>query len=397
MTEMTPRQRVLTALDHREPDRVPVALGGGPYGLVDDVYLRLVDHLGLGEPVPPFRSGHNISYMDDRVLEHLKIDTRYVWPGASPSAPVPVAGDPDTLVDGYGQPWKRALPYFYPARGILEDAGIDEIDERVTWPDPRDPRWTAGVRERARALREGTDCFIVARMVTSHGPYQTASNLRGAEQFLMDMAADERFAGGLVERISDSIAGLMERYVDAAGPYIDMIELPGDDYATQTGMAMSPAMFRAYFKPALRRLVDTARTRRSELKVMLHCDGALTPILPDLVEIGIDVVHPLEPLPAMDLDRIKASYGDRLSFLGGIDIQRALPGTRAEVVEEVRRRIRQLAPGGGYILAPANHVQPDVPTENVVTLYEAAREYGRYPIRGPDEGNAHACGTAAPS
>ncbi len=379
MPEMTPRERVRTALDHREPDRVPTALGGGPYSVVDDLYLTLVDRLGLGSPMRPFRTGPNVCYMDDRLLAQLGTDTRYVWPSNSPSDPRP-GGDPDVLLDGYGQAWKRAAPYYYPAEGLLAGASIDDIETRVTWPDPMDPRWTAGVRDRAGELAENTDYYVVARMVTSHGPYMTASHLRGTEQFFMDMAADESFTQALVGRVTDALCGLMHSYLKACGPFIDMIELPGDDYATQTGMVMSPKMFRKYFKPAIKRLVDTIKGYRDDLKVMLHCDGVLTPILPDLIELGIDVVHPLEPLPAMDLKGIKATFGDRLSFLGAVDIVHALPGSRENIIAEVKQRIRELAPGGGYILAPANHVQADVPPDNLVTLYGAAREYGQYPI-----------------
>jgi uroporphyrinogen decarboxylase len=137
---MTSRQRVLTALDHQEPDRVPLALGGGPYGIVDAVYLKLLDLLNLGNPVPPFRTGHSISYMDDRLLARLGIDTRYVWPGASPSSPVRPGPDPDTFLDGFGQLWKRATPYYYALDGILREANtLDDIDRIVQWPDPDDP------------------------------------------------------------------------------------------------------------------------------------------------------------------------------------------------------------------------------------------------------------------
>ncbi len=381
MTEMTSRERVRAALNHQEPDRVPTALGGGPYSLVDEVYLKMVDFFELGQPAAPFRTGHNVSYMDDRVLQKLGTDTRYVWPGNSPSDPKPLNGDSDTLVDGYGQPWKRALPYYYPANGLLAGGSIDDIDRRVKWPDPKDPRWAFGARVRAQALKEGTDCFVIARMVTSHGPYMTSSHLRGAEQFFLDMASDEKFTLALIERVTDSIVGLLRGYLEAGGKYFDMIELPGDDYATQTGMAMSPKMFRKYFKPAIKRMVDAIKNYRADINVMQHCDGALTPILPDLIEVGIDVVHPLEPLPAMDLEDIKAKYGDRLAFLGAIDIQHALPGSQQDVIDEVKRRIWQLAPGGGYVLAPANHVQPDVPLANLITLFQAAREHGRYPIQ----------------
>jgi uroporphyrinogen decarboxylase len=132
VTEMTGRQRVLTALKHEEPDRVPVALGGGPYGIVDRLYFKLVKFLGLGEAVRPFRAGHNISYMDDRLLERLGIDTRYVWPGDSPSSPQRPGADDSTFFDGYGQVWKRSLPYFYPGDGILAQAeSVNEIDARI--------------------------------------------------------------------------------------------------------------------------------------------------------------------------------------------------------------------------------------------------------------------------
>jgi uroporphyrinogen decarboxylase len=333
MAEMKSRERVRTALNHQEPDRVPIALGGGPYSIVDDVYLKLVDRFELGQPVLPFRTGHNVSYMDDRLLAKLGIDTRYVWPGHSPSDPAQPTSEPNTFLDGFGQPWKRALPYYYPGAGVLAGAKIDDIETKVKWPDPADPRWTAGVGERARTLKENTDLFVIARMVTSHGPFMTCSQLRGAEQFFLDMAADENFTLALVERVTDMIDPLLRAYLAAGGDYFDMIELPGDDYATQTGMAMSPKMFRKYFKPAIARLVNTVKSYRADMKVMLHCDGALTPILPDLIELGVDVIHPLEPLPAIDFDLVKAKFGDRLAFLGAIDIVHALPGTRQDVIE----------------------------------------------------------------
>lgn len=381
MTEMTPRARVLAALNHQAPDRVPTALGGGPYGLVDDLYFKLLNHFDLDQPAKPFRRGHNICYLDDRIFARLGVDTRYVWPGASPSSPSQETADPDIFLDGYGQPWKRALPYYYADRGILAAASkVDEIDETITWPDVQDPRWTAGVRDRAQALREQTDYFIVARMVTSHGPYQTACDLRGTEEFMVDMAMNEAFALTLVERVTETIDGLLRGYLEACGPYIDMIELPGDDYAANETLIMSPAMFAKYFKPAIERLVTTVKTYRPEIKVMLHSDGMIKQLLPEFIALGVDVVHPLEPLPAMDLPAIKAEFGDTLTFLGGIDISRAMPGSRQDVIAEVKRRLSQLAPGGGYILAPANHLQADVPPENVVTLFEAAREFGRYPI-----------------
>ncbi|MFC1959325.1 uroporphyrinogen decarboxylase family protein [Chloroflexota bacterium] len=381
MPAMTSRQRVLAALNHQEPDRVPTALGGGPYGFVDALYFKLLKQFDLGEPVAPFRTGHNISYMDDRVLEQLGVDTRYVWPGASPSSPSQQTADPDTFLDGFGQVWKRALPYYYADTGILTTASsINDIDRIVTWPDTTDPRWTAGVADRARQLRADTDAFIVARMVMSHGVFQAACDLRGVAEFMMDMVLNEAFARHLIKRITDTIDGLLQGYLAAAGDNIDMIELPGDDYAANENLLISPQMFEQFIKPSLKQLITTVKTHNPELKIMLHSDGCVEKLLPQFIELGIDVVHPLEPVPAMDLTAIKAAYGDKLTFLGSIDISHAMPGSRADVSAEAQERIAQLAPGGGYILAPANHLQADVPPENVIALFEAARQYGTYPI-----------------
>jgi uroporphyrinogen decarboxylase len=380
--KMTPRQRVQMALSHEEPDTVPTALGGGPYGLVDDLYLRLVKHLDLGEPVSAFRTGHSISYMDDRLLERLGTDLRYCWPGLLPNSPVIRGKDPDTFYDSYGQVWKRALPYYYAGEGILRDAtSIDEIERRVRWPDLSDPRWIHGLAERAQWLHEQTDHFVVMRMVASHGPFQTACDLRGTESFLMDMALNPEFAYTLLEKITSAIESLLTLAMRTGGKYFDMVELPGDDYAGNTNLLISPAMFRQFIKPCLERLVKVIKEHNPDIHIMLHSDGAITKLLPDIIALGVDVIHPLEPLAATDIPAIKEQFGRQVSFLGGIDISHAMPGTREAVIAEARLRISQLASGGGYILAPSNHLQADVPAENVVTLFEAAREFGEYPMK----------------
>lgn len=378
---MNPRERVLCALNHQEPDRLPIAIGGGPYGLVDDLYFKLLDFLNLGQPVPPFRSGHNISYMDDRLLERLDTDTRYCWAGMQPNSPVFPGPDPNSFFDSYGQIWKRAIPYFYAGEGILQHANsVEDIDRMVKWPDLSDPRWTAGLLERAKMLHTKTDYFVIMRMVASHGPFQTACDFRGTENFLMDLTENPEFALALLERITTSLAGLLRLVMQTAGSYFDMIELPGDDYAGNNNLIISPRMFRRFISPCIQRLVTTIKEINPNIKVMLHSDGAIASLIPELIALGIDVLHPLEPLPATNLAEIKNQFNKQISFLGGIDISHAMPGTQEDVRQEVATRIRQLAAGGGYILAPSNHLQADIPPENVVTLFETALKLGRYPI-----------------
>jgi uroporphyrinogen decarboxylase len=378
---MNPRERVLAAIQHQEPDYVPIALGGGPYGIVDELYYRLVKHLEIGQPVAPFRSGHSISYMDDRLLERLGTDLRYCWPGLLPNSPVTPGNEPDTFYDSYGQIWKCAIPYYYTGEGILSDAvSIDAIDELIRWPDLSDPRWNAGLAERARELHENTNYFVVMRMIASHGPFQTACDLRGTENFLMDLALRPEFAHALLEKITSILQKLLELAMQTGGKWFDMVELPGDDYAGNSNLILSPVMFRTFIKPCLEKLVHTVKEARPDVKIMLHSDGAITRLIPEFVSLGVDVIHPLEPLPATDIPNVKAKYGDQVTFLGGVDISHSMPGSKEAVIADVKRCISQLAPGGGYILAPSNHLQGDVPAENVVTLFEAARQFGKYPI-----------------
>ena len=140
-------------------------------------------------------------------------------------------------------------------------------------------------------------------------------------------------------------------------------------------------MFRRFIKPCIERLIKVIQEHNPGTRVMLHSDGAITKLLPDIISSGVDVIHPLEPLAATDMPAVKEQFGKLVSFLGGIDISDAMPATREDVISETKLRISKLASGGRYILAPSNHLQADVPGENVVTLIETAHEFGRYPIK----------------
>ena len=379
---MNSRERVLKTLAHQEADRVPLALGGGPYGMVDDLYLRLVLFLGLGAPVKPFRAGHSISYMDDRVLDLLGTDLRYCWPGLLPNSPLTEGEEADSFYDSYGQIWKKARPYYYAGRGLLSETDrVEDLDRLLKPLNLADPRWTAGLNERASSLSEKGEHFIVMRMAASHGPFQTACDFRGTENFLMDMALNPEFAQVLLEKITTSLVDLIKLHLETAGKYFDMIELPGDDYGGNTNTILSPKMFRKFILPCLQRMVQAVKEYDPGIKVMLHSDGAISKLIPDIISIGVDVLHPLEPLSATDMEGVKAAYGEQVSFLGGIDISHAMPGSKEDVIAETRLRISQLGLGGGYILAPSNHLQADIPAENVVELFEAARKFGSYPLQ----------------
>jgi uroporphyrinogen decarboxylase len=172
---------------------------------------------------------------------------------------------------------------------------------------------------------------------------------------------------------------LLEIYLADAGPYLDIIELPGDDYAALRPI-ISPQMFDRYFAPAWARIIALVRQSAPRAKILFHSDGNMEPFLGRLIDLGVDIFHCLEPLPGVNMAHIKQQYGDRLCFWGAIDIKRAMTGDAAGVEAEVRERILALAPGGGYVVAPANHLQPDVPVANVIALTHAVRRWGKYPL-----------------
>jgi uroporphyrinogen decarboxylase len=374
---LTPRERVLTALSHEEPDRVPLSLWGSWYGITDKLYFNVLDTLGW-EPVPPFRPAriHSVNYYDDRLLELLEVDVRHVDPGSIAAYSKPRADD----TDAFGIRWETRGPYRSPGHHPLQEATVEQVCE-YPLPDPSELIDPEDISRRIKAIRSmGQEYAVVGRAVASYGFFEMSQALRRPEQFLMDLALAPDLVNSLVDRLYDCFAGLTERFLDVAGEYLDVIELPGDDFAGNTGPLISPAMFDQFFKEPYRKLVTLIKNHSPRVKVVYHSDGAMAAFLPKLVEIGADVFHSVEPLPAWDLGEMKRLYGGDIAFMGGIDIRRALQGDEARVEAEVKARLVELGPGGGYVLAPANHLQWDVSPQNLFTLYRAAREYGRYPL-----------------
>jgi uroporphyrinogen decarboxylase len=373
---LTPRERVLAAVDHREPDRVPTALWGSWYGVTDDLYFELLEIFGW-DPVEPFRPGglHSVNYYDDRLLAELGTDLRYVAPGSTAETS---RRGPDGA-DGWGLKWTKRGPYRAATYHPLAGATAEEI-EAFAFPSPEAVR----VDQVNQCLEEiavlDDEYAVVGRAVSSYGFFEMAQALRKHDQLLMDLIRAPEVVHTLVERLFDCYTGLIGRFLDVAGEHLDLLELPGDDFAGNEGPLISPSTFDEFFKTPYQRLIAFVKERAPHIRVVYHSDGAVTPFLPRLIDIGVDVFHPLEPLEATNLEAVKDTYGGELAFLGAVDIRQALPGSEEDVVREVRTRLEQLGGGGGYILAPSNHLQPDVPPENVIALYRAAQELGRYPL-----------------
>jgi uroporphyrinogen decarboxylase len=282
--------------------------------------------------------------------------------------------------DAWGVQWERQGPNITSTGFPLAGASIADV-ENYDWPDPEKYFDFELMTSRLALLKEQyPDHAIGARAVNSYGPFEQASELRGRTEFFMDTVTQPALAQLIVDKCTDVIIRGQEIYLDVVGRDIDFFELPGDDFGANKTLMISPDSFRQMFKPALARIVKSVKDFRTDLPVVFHSDGAITEIIPDLVEIGVDVLNPLEPLPVTDWAAIKEKYGQQLCFMGGIDIRQAMPGPVEGIIKEVKQRISIFGPGGGYLLTSANHLQIDVPPENIVALFDAGRKYGQYPI-----------------
>ncbi|MGE5141399.1 MAG: uroporphyrinogen decarboxylase family protein [Rudaea sp.] len=383
MTEWTCRRRVETSLAHREPDRVPIDLT-----ITLLPYVRLREYLGLPQEENLKPSAFTEVRAGVDVLEALGIDITFVQLRKPANWSPPPSLPDGTSFDEWGIGRKRIeLPgggylnevSVYP----LENATIDDLKD-YPWPDPADPGRVAGLEEEARRLYEQTGLAIMGRF---GGPIlEQAHYLRGWERWLMDMAADPEFASALLDRITDIQISLDEAGLRAAGKYLSIFKLSGEDLGMQDRPIFSPRMWRELARPFLERRWRAARAALDRyaphVKLLLHSDGAFRPFIPDLIECGVQALDPIqEHCPGMELYQLKRDFGQDLTFHGAVDTQQVLPfGTPAEVEAEVIRCIDALGRGGGYILAPVHNVQADVPPENLVAMCRAAQEYGLYPL-----------------
>ncbi len=393
---MTSRERVLTALDHREPDRVPLFLGtSGVTTLLGPAYEQLKAHLGLAG-LPPRWLSVPLQYalLDEEVMQRLGSDGRPMVAGPPPPATLPHAAPStatsvpapmvppadDDWVDAWGCRWQRrpGVAYYEVLEAPLATASRADLDA-YRWPDLTHPARFAGLAARCRAIQDAGYAVVFLSGLTL---FEQAYLMRGLEAFLTDAAADEEFFTALMDRMRTLAVPAMGALLREVGPYIDVL-VTGDDLGTQESTLVSPQAYRRLIKPHQAAMLAEVR-RHTPAKVFFHSDGDIYALLDDLVEIGVDIINPVQVNAGRIADTagLKRRFGSHLSFCGAIDTGRVLPGgTVAQVQAEVRRRLADLAPGGGYIAAAVHCIQPDVPPANVVAMCEAVRQWGRYPLR----------------
>jgi uroporphyrinogen decarboxylase len=374
------RERVLTAISHREPDRVPLSLGGTASSYTDNAYRILKTHLGLEGDVKPYRYGHTGTYHDDRIHDALDTDYRYLVLSYKDDSHL--IFEPDgSFTDEWGIRKKNVDGYVGRIGRPLKDATLDDL-ERHTWPDPY--HIFCGQKEalakRAEFLSTKTDKAIVARSAMSTAFLENGAWMLGFEDFMVRLISDEPFSAKFIEKILNIQIAMYDIMLDGAGPYVHIVET-AEDYGTSNSLLLSPHTYRKMIMPARKRLNAFISEKAPKAKILHHTCGAVARLIPDLIESGIDILNPVQPTSAaMDPAKLKAAWGDKICFDGGVDTTCALPGTVKQLEAEAARCILALAPGGGYSLGPSNHIQEDVPPQNVVLLYQIAKELGRYPL-----------------
>jgi uroporphyrinogen decarboxylase len=375
MPEYTHRERVVAALSRQEPDRIPIDLMGHATMLLDESYLRLRDYLGLS-PIPPVRSGTSANYYDERVLERFDIDYRRLFLKTRPEAAI-VTHDDGSFTDVWRICSRKDGLYVnvidYPLAGAATAAEVDAYD----WPAAETMFSAEGLAEQARQMYHETDFALVARNPLSYGFRERACMLMEMSEFMVGLALYPEMAQRMIDRLLEVYKGVYGMFLDAVGPYVQVVEV-GDDLGSQDSLLMSPKMWRKFLKPAEKELFDLIHEKAPDAFLVRHSDGAYFPLIPDLIEIGVDVLNPVQTsATGMDARRLKETFGSQLAFHGGMEF---IEGdvSLAEVIAEVKERIDVLAPGGGYVLASCNHMI-DVKPENIVAMFDTAREYGRYP------------------
>jgi len=381
---MNSKERFLTALNHEEPDRVPRDLGGWVTTISEITYNKMLKQLGIDRQREVFDWLRQTVDPEEDVLERLGVDTRYVHIGR-PRSWTFSPGQTERglyVVDEWGCGFVKTPTtlYYNLIDSPLPKATIADLDSHA-WPDPRDPGLLDGVAERARQLAEDGRYAVIGDFAWETW-YERAWKLRGMEQFYMDMALNRDFIHALLDKTLELHLAFLDHVLSACGQYLDVV-IQGGDLAGQQTTLMSPADYREFIKPRQARAIEFIRSK-TKAKIFYHTCGAASSLIPDFIDVGIDILNPVQVRAhGMEARSLKDRFGDKICFWGGIDSQRVLPtGSPAEVESEVRDLLRAMAPGGGLVVCSVHNIQADVPPENVLALYDSVGKWGTYPLPG---------------
>jgi uroporphyrinogen decarboxylase len=370
---ITPRQRVLKALDHQVADRVPIDFGStNNTGITAPAYERLKEYLGVNRETRIYDRMQQLVYVDEEVLQRFSADTRGL-----------ILKGPENTLDeelpdnSYRDEWgivrrqPQDSPYFDLVYSPFGEEMTSKLLDKHPWPDPEDPGRFRGLKEEAAHWRSHGDYAIVLQL--RGGFIGQAQALRGFENWFMDLLLQPELLGELLDRTLDFAMKVASQAVAQVGDNVDILGY-GDDIGMQTGPMFSPEVYRQVIKPRQAKFIDHLKTISGGKKVLYHSCGSIFDLMDDLIEIGVDAYNPVQTTAhKMDLVELKKRFGDRITFWGGVDTHRILnKGSVDEVRRETRRVMDILSPGGGFVLNSVHNIQPDVPPENICAMFDEA-------------------------
>jgi len=385
---MTPRQRVLAAINHEEPDRVPIILGTS-----NTTTMKMKTYLALAKLLDiPASESYIYDWPElgsaapnEAILQRLRSDARGLLDRFPESTYARNRSRPphSPCIDDWGSGQVEVEPgVWYPGVHPMSEAQTTDAIENYPWPDMDDPSRVAHVRAEAQKLGEENQYAIIGAPWLLF-PLERAFAMQGMEKFMLNLALYPDFAQALLEKIAGLCKTLMGHFLEAAGENLDIIKI-GDDLGTQESLLISPKMYRQILKPIHADYIAFIK-ERTQAKVFFHTDGDVFDLIDDFIEIGVDILNPIQTSAGKmaNLEELKKRFGQRICFCGAVDTHHILPnGAPEEVRQEVRRVIEIMAPGGGYMVASVHTMMENVPPENILAMVDAVEEFGYYPIKG---------------
>lgn len=384
---MKSKDRILTALQHKEADRIPFDLGGTvDTGIHVAAYRNLLEYLGM-DGQRNVKTGEfimQLATVDEDIAHTLSIDTRAVLLSTAADLyylNMRIEGNYELMWDPFGVKYLKPIPdglYFDPKTAPLSGSVTLEDIESFDWPDLAQPRLIQALRNEAEKYAQDDRAIVLA--APDAGILERASWLRGFSDFLISLAKDPKATCYLLDIITDMHIKYWDAALDAVGEIVQVV-VEADDLGMQDRSLISPDWYRKYIKPCHKRLFSFIKAKAPKVRIFFHSCGAIYELIPDLIETGIDILNPIQVnAVGMDTKQLKKDFGDSLTFWGGgVDTQEILPkGSTSDVKDEVKRRIDDLAPGGGFIFAAVHNIQPDVPPQNIMAMWESLEQYGKY-------------------
>ena len=381
---MNSRERVLTSLNHEEPDRIPFDLAGSTWtGITNGAYQKLRLHLGM-DPEEPYWSDviQQIVVPEHEILEMLEVDTRGLFPLTSHNWNVfnklKDIGDRWEYYDewGFTHNFPKENGYWFslvkhPMENVSPD--INEINN-YNWPDPSNKERITGLREKALEFREQGKLVMLKGLCA--GIFEMQQRFRGMSNALVDPYLYPEFSDRLIGKLADLKIEFWKMALGELAGVVDIVA-EADDYGTQESQLIDPEEFRQIYKPHIARTINALRESAPEAKIMFHSCGNVRPLIPDFIEMGIDIINPVHINAAgMEPNQLKKDFGKDIVFWGGgVDTQKILAsGSADDVRDDVRRNIDALAPGGGFVFATVHNIQSEVPSENIMSMIETLHQ-----------------------